>query len=257
MKLDAIVTRNTTKTPIIFLHSYPQSAAMWSSQIQEFSEDHQTIAVNFPGYGNSEEPRNGMTVESVAAYIIETLEFEKVSGAIFMGCSMGGYVLFELWRQKPEMIKACIFCDTRAEADTDEGRKNRLAQIEKIRVEGTEFIVEGTPKNLLSEDTVANNPEVVQQVRLWAATPQDSVIICTLQMLADRPDSLSTISTITVPSLVIVGENDMVTPVESAKIIAGGIPNAELVIIPKAGHLSPIESPSEVNKAIRNFIKTL
>lgn len=256
MKLNAEIIGNGPKTPLVFLHSFPQNAKMWAELQEKLSDDRQTIALDFPGYGKTPPSPTGMTVKSVAEDIIETLRSLEINSAIFIGCSMGGYVIFELIRRNPELVAGLILCDTRAEADSEEARDNRLKQIEKIQNDGTDFMVEATPKNLLSDHTRETNPALVEQIKLWTATPEDTTIIKTLEMLAQRPDSVETLKEITVPALILVGENDKVTPVSAAETIAHGITDSKLKIIPRAGHLSPVEEPAEVLIHIKQFINT-
>jgi pimeloyl-ACP methyl ester carboxylesterase len=240
--------------PVVLLHPFPLNARFWSNQLSGLSRQRHIIALNFRGYGATRvESGDEFSVERFAGDIRKSMNTAQVPKAIFVGCSMGGYVLFELWRQAPELVGGMVFIDTRAEADTPQAHAKRMDLIEHVRNTGTADLPD-IAEGFLSETTRQTRADVVNDVRNWAAEPSCDVIIKTIEMLARRPDSTSTLATITVPTLVIVGEEDQVTPPDAAVHIADGIEDAQLVRIPDAGHLSPIETPHLVNKAISEFI---
>ncbi|MBX7245489.1 MAG: alpha/beta hydrolase [Candidatus Sumerlaeaceae bacterium] len=243
--------------PIVFLHAFPTQSAMWDSQLSGLSGLADLHAVDFRGYGKTNAPEGEpFSFGAYADDVRETLEHLGVNKAVLCGCSMGGYTMFEIWRRNPATVAGMILCDTRAEADTPEGRAKRTAQVEQIRMEGGAFMADATVQNLLCDLTRATRPQVVAKVRQWALNTPDSVYIRTLEALANRTDFTATLSTITVPTLVLVGAEDQVTPLASAQIITEGIPGSKLEIIPDAGHLSPLENPEPVNAAIRMFLRS-
>lgn len=254
MKLSYLQQGFGAELPLVLLHPFPLNARFWSNQLAGFSRTRHVIAPYFRGFGALPiEPEDEISIERFAGDIQKTLKSAQISKAVFAGCSLGGYVLFELWRQAPEVVAGFIFADTRAEADSDEARGKRRDLIEKIREVGTADLPD-IAAGFLSEKTRQARPSVENDVRAWAKEPSCNVIIKSVEMLANRPDSVPTLATIDVPTLVLVGEEDQVTPPDAAAVIADNIKDASLVTIPDAGHLSPLENPVAVNAAIAEFL---
>jgi len=257
MKLSYLQQGFGSNFPLVLLHPYPLNAHFWKNQLSGISRQRHVIAPNFRGYGATPaDAGDHFSVEMFASDVRKTLHNLKIPKAVFAGCSLGGYVLFELWRQDPDLIAGMAFIDTRAEADTEEGRAKRMDSIQKIRETGNAMIPD-VAAGLLSETTRKARPDVEREVKSWAAKPDCDTLIKSIELLAKRPDSQATLPTIDVPTLVVVGEEDTVTPVSSAEIIANGVENGSLVKIPEAGHLSPLENPLAVNQALSEFLPTI
>lgn len=255
MLLASDVTGNihAESIPIVFLHAFPLSGLMWRNQI--LITGRTCVTLDFRGYGKSiSEGTEEFSIPLFARDVLETVNALGVKRAIFAGCSMGGYTIFELWRQAKETIAGMVLIDTKAEDDTQEGKQKRFAQIEKIRSEGGAFMPQFVVDNLMSPSAPERQPQLVNEVKAWVAQVPDRVVIRTLEALASRADSGDTLKEISVPALVVVGDEDKVTPVENARRIATEIPNATLTIVPGAGHLTPIESPEVVNEALVRFL---
>lgn len=242
--------------PIVCLHAFPVYSHMYWQQVEHLSDQHRILALNFRGYGASAGSfsPDSFNVTQFALDVRDTLREIDIPRAVFVGCSMGGYVLFELWRREPELIAGMVLADTKAEADTEQERAGRYERIEKIKAEGTAGLPDSTA-GMLSDKTRSERGQVEVMVRDWATQPTAETITSTLDMLAKRPDSIATLATINVPTLVLVGENDKVTPLANAQTIHEGIVGSTLQVIPAAGHLSPLERPEETNDAIRHFLK--
>lgn len=255
MKLSYLQQGFGSGLPLILLHPYPLNSRFWSNQLSALSKTRHVIAPNFRGYGATRaEPQDDFTIARFAADVRNTLATAQVPKAIFAGCSMGGYVLFELWRQAPELVAAMVLLDTKAEPDDDAALATRRELIENVRAVGTADMPE-TAAGLLSELTRETKPGVVRDVRAWAEEPSCTTIIRTLEMLANRPDSQPTLATINVPTLIMVGENDTVAPPDGAVRIQNSIKDAQLEIIPNAGHLAALENPAAVNAAFLKFLQ--
>lgn len=169
---------------------------------------------------------------------------------------MGGYVAFAFWRRHPERVRALVLFDTRADADTPDGRANRDAAIARVQSDGAEAFAREQMQRLLAPASLANDQLAGRALAMMAAAPVAGTI-ATLQALRDRPDSLPTLPSISVPTLILGGEQDQVTPPPVLKVMAEGIPGARLLIVPNAGHLSPMEQPRTVNRALRTFLANL
>jgi 3-oxoadipate enol-lactonase len=257
MKLAYLSQGSSTsgKAPLVLLHAYPLDSRMWRHQVEYFSPRRQVLALDLRGYGGSQDyGSDPFTIAHYAADVLETLDAAGIEKAVFAGCSMGGYTIFELWRRAPQRFSAMILADTRAEADDEAGREKRRQQINIIQQRGTSFLPGFVEDNQLSPHTRDDHRELVAEVRSWAEQAAPGALTRTIQMLADRPDNTATLPTITVPTLVLVGEDDKVTPVSMARTIAGGIPGAKMQTIARAGHLSPLENPKEFNHAVEAFL---
>ena len=176
---------------------------------------------------------------------------------ILGGLSMGGYTALAFARLFPESLRALILCDTRAEADTEEGKAGRDKMIASAQSEGAAPVVEQMLPKLLGETTRKDHADVMESVRTLALKQTPTAIANALRALRDRPDSLDLLPQIKVPTLVVVGEEDTITPLSMAQTLADKIPNAELAIIPRAGHLSNIEQPETFNRVVREFCRSL
>lgn len=246
---------DSTKPALVLLHPYPVNSNFWAEQVDAFSDSWQVVCPDFRGYGESpaDAPAEPFSVQQYATDILETLTDLKITHAVFGGCSMGGYVLFELWRQRPSIFRGIILADTRAEADTSEARAKRDDTIATITEIGTANLPE-TATGMLSPVTRETKPDVVKNVRQMASNLDKTVITSTLAMLRDRPDSLATLPTINVPTLILVGEHDTVTPLDAAETMHRQIVNSRMAIVPQSGHYSPLENPDFVNPVIRKFL---
>ncbi|MGI8908769.1 MAG: alpha/beta fold hydrolase [Candidatus Sumerlaeaceae bacterium] len=257
MKLSCVCKgpASSTGAPLVLLHAYPLDSRMWRSQVEHFSGSRRVAALDFRGYGKSTDYGNDPFSMSVYAQdVLETLDGLGIQKAVIAGCSMGGYTIFELWRRAPERFAAMILCDTRADADDEAGREKRMQQIRIVQQKGTGFLPGFVEENQMSPHTREQNRALVDEVKGWAAGATAGAVVRTIQMLADRPDSISTLGTVSVPTLVVVGEDDKVTPVGMAHVIAEGIRGARLETVPKAGHLSPLENPGAVNVAMAELL---
>jgi len=254
MKLSYLQQGFGSRLPLVLLHPYPLNARFWSNQLSGLSKDRHVIAPNFRGYGSSSaDGPDEFTVERFASDVRKTLHTAQIPKAIFAGCSMGGYVLFELWRQAPELIDSMILADTKADADTDAAKARRLETIENVKKVGTVELPD-TVAGFLSDATKTNCPSVEREVRMWASEAKAETVTKSLQMLVNRPDSTPTLSTINVPTLILVGEEDKITPPDDARKMETIIADASMVVVPNAGHLSPLENPRVVNEAITEFL---
>lgn len=255
MKLSYLQQGFGSGLPLVLLHPYPLNSRFWSNQLSALSKKRHVIAPHFRGYGATRvEQQDEFTIARFATDVRNTLATAQVPKAVFAGCSMGGYVLFELWRQEPELVAGMVLIDTKAGQDDDDLRIKRRELIEKVRAVGTADLPDAII-TLLSEVTRETKPGVVRDVRAWAEEPSCVTIIKTLEMLLSRPDSQPTLATIDVPTLILVGENDPITSPEVAAQMCDSIKDARMEIIPGAGHLAPLENPAAVNAALANFLQ--
>src|SRR5829696_2674840 len=225
---------------VLLLHAFPLDARMWDETRTELGEL-AVVAPTLPPEGG------GRTLSGWAGAVLGLVEGDLVP----VGVSMGGYLAFELWRQAPERISGLLFSDTRAGPETDEGRAGRERTIGLIREQGaTGLWTEMEPKLF----SAAAGPEVVERARsLVLGRDPDDLVTC-VEAIRDRPDSRAILPTIDVPTLVLVGEKDELTPPPEAAAIASGIRGAKLVTIPESGHLPPLERPGAFLASVRALL---
>lgn len=227
---------------LLLLHAFPLDARMWEEQVPVFEQaaGYEVIAPSLPGA----EPDASLT--SWAGRILELLPGDFIP----VGISMGGYLAFELWRQAPKRIPALVLADTRANADDEDGRAARDETIRVLREEGFDVFWEGLAPKLFSAGASA---EIVERARTIAAEQSIESLVATVEALRDRFDSTSTLADIDVPALVLVGEEDALTPPLAAKEIVTGLVEGRYVEF-SAGHLSPLERPAEFNEEVLLFL---
>jgi pimeloyl-ACP methyl ester carboxylesterase len=236
--------------PLLLIHGFPLDLTMWTDQAA-LAAELRLIRFDLPGFGAG--PPAERFDQSMAGYAdaaCAALDQVGVKRAAACGLSMGGYILFELWRRHPERISALVFADTRAEADTPEGRQARLDGIAKLRGGRRQELLEGYLPKLLAPASLAR-PAIVERVRAMSSAASDAGIVAALQAMHDRPDSTPVLATIRVPTLIVVGAEDALTPPAMARVIHRGVAGSKLVEIPGAGHLAPLENPEAFNRALR------
>ena len=243
--------------PVVLLHAFPLNRTMWEPQIPAFARRVRVISVDLRGHGESDSFGGEVTLADFADDVIGLLDHLHIRTAVFTGLSMGGYTLFALYRRYRERVNALVLADTKAQADTAEGRAGRFEMIRTADAKGSGAIADIMLPRLLSPDSVSHNTPVVERVRsIITATPAET-ITADLRAMAERPDSVDLLPSISSPTLVVVGELDQGTPPADARLMAERIPGARLVIIPKAGHLSNLEQPEAFNQALLTFVDAL
>src|SRR5215207_2207170 len=245
-------------TPVVVLvHGYPLNRSMWDPQLGSLrAGGARVIAPDLRGYGASDAgPPGALTMEQHADDLAALLDRLDINDPIvFVGLSMGGYVGFAFWRRHRQRVRAFVLMDTRASADTDEARRNRLALAERAESLGTsEPAIEAMLPRLLSPHLRAGSiPE-----RLVAGMMRGNsarAVADGARGLAARPDSLELLPSIDVPTLIVVGEHDQLTPPSDSERMLRALPNARLVTIDQAGHMSNLENPEAVNAAVLEFV---
>ena len=246
-----------TGLPIVFLHAFPLNRTMWAAQEKALSSQFRIITIDLRGHGESDAPLWRYTLEQSADDVNALLDHLAIQRALFVGLSMGGYILFALYRKYAARMKGLILADTRALTDTSEGNEGRFQMAQTAYKQGPSAIADIMLPKLLSPSTVQTKPDLVQQVRAMIEGNQISGIAGDLMAMAERPDSVPLLSQITCPTQIIVGELDQATPPSDAKLMADQIPNAQLAIIPGAAHLANLEQPEAFNQIVAAFATEL
>ena len=242
---------------LVLLHAFPLDASMWRDQIGVLAEKFRVIAPDLPGFGGSAVSA-GLSIDSIADVVAELLDHLGVNErVIVVGLSMGGYAALAFARLYPQRVRALVLADTKADPDDADGRAARDKMIQLVTDQGPAAVIEQMLPKMLAPATAERHPEVVRYVRETAAGQKAEGIVAALKALRDRPDARPGLGHVSFPTLVIVGEADAITPSEKAQDLAGQIPNARLVTIPDAGHLSNLENPVAFAAAVREFLDGL
>jgi len=238
---------------VILLHPFPLNHHFWDAIVPSLSERYRMITPDLRGHGDSELGHETATMEKYAGDLLRLCEAERLSKAVFVGVSIGGYALFEFWRRHPERFAGLVLSNTRASADDEEGRANRLRMADQVLRDGTGAFIEDMLGKLLGSTTRAERPEVVETARRMMQAMSAEDIAGVQRGMADRPDSIQTLSTIDVPTMVIAGEED-IPPLSAAELMRDRIAGSTLHIIPKAGHYAALERPEEYARLLRGFV---
>lgn len=242
--------------PLVLLHAFPLSSEMWRPQLDALSDAARVIAPDLPGFGASA-PLPGMTIEDVADVVAESLAALGVSEPVVLGgLSMGGYAAFAFARRHPDRLRGLILADTKPEPDDDTAKANRdklLAGLEGGTLTAAGVVEQMLPK-LLGDRTRADRPDIVAEVRRIGSAQSAGGVVAAVRALRDRPDSVPGLGNIRVPTLILVGEQDAVTPPAGAQATAARIAGSRLVVIPGAGHLSNLEEAEAFNAAVQEFL---
>jgi len=250
---------DTSLRPYVLLHAFPLGANMWEPQMRRIPSGWRLITPDLRGFGGSTELDSlaALSVGDYADDIADLLEELSVDRAVIGGLSMGGYAALALVQSRPEMVEALILADTRAGADTPEARANRRNMLAIVDREGPSGVALEMMPRLLCKTTLETNPTAEATVRRLIKQQSPVAIRGAIHRMMHRPDSTPLLAGINVPTLVIAGAEDVLTPVAEAERIAGAIAGATLTIIPDAGHLSNLEQPEAFNDALASFFARL
>jgi len=230
---------------IVLLHAFPMSSAMWEPQLAAL-KDYSVLTPDLRGFGAAPLTAPWL-IEHAAADILASFE----GPAVFVGLSMGGYVALQIAASAPERVKGLVLCDTRAEPDANENKAKRAAAIDFVRKNGVEAFL----APFLKDSVHAQSAMGLLHSVASKASPE--AVMAALAALAARPDAVPGLSKIKVPTAVIVGSQDKITPLPMSEAMRAKIPGAELHIIPDAGHFSNAENPAAFNERLLSFLKRL
>ena len=237
---------------LVLLHAFPVDRTMWDREVKALADAASPIvAPSFPGFGRSELPPRQPTLDDYADAVVAVMDAARVERAAIAGCSMGGYVALALWRRHRGRVAGLALIDTKADADTTEAAQNRTRLAGSLRAHGIDALLRQPPKWL--RDGSPLWPDLKERIRTQdvEAVAQASIA------MGGRPDSNPDLPTIDVPTAVIVGEADALTPLDRSTAMADAIPDASLSVLPDAGHLSNLEAPEAFDRAVRAWLKRI
>jgi pimeloyl-ACP methyl ester carboxylesterase len=252
--LKVFLSGSNNLKPIVFIHGFPYDHLMWKDQFDEFSKNYLCVSYDIRGLGESPAGNGQFTMEAFVddlEIIIDELMLER---PVLCGLSMGGYISLRAMERFQNKFSALILCDTKSEADNNEGKLKRAAAIKQINSGKFDEFIEAFVLNCFGEKFVnGNDAEYRSVVDRSKKNNPVGVKGCLLAMLG-RTDTTASLSNIKIPTLVIGGSEDNLTPPDVMMSMADKIPNAKFVLVEDAGHMTPIENPNAVNKAIKDFL---
>lgn len=238
-------------TDVLLLHAYPLNRHMWDAQAEFLTRiGRRVITPDYAGFGGS-----GLPDEETIGDMAEQVLSNVGEPVVIVGCSMGGYVLMEIIRRRPDLVAGAIFVDTKPTADTDEARANRLAIADAVSAAGnTEALADQMIPLLLGKTTRENKPEVVQQVREWILAADPKAAAAAQRAMAQRPDSRPTLSSYEGPAVVVWGAEDTMSPTAEQEQFFAVMPQAVGREIGGCGHLPSVEEPQALNDILLDTI---
>jgi pimeloyl-ACP methyl ester carboxylesterase len=242
-----------TGLPVLFAHAFPLNRTMWAPQVSALVERCRCVTPDFRGFGEST-AQGPYTMAQYADDLAALLDHLRIDQVVLAGCSMGGYVAFAFWSRHPKLVRALVLADTRAGADTDEGRGRRRQLIEVARTEGSVAVANLQIASLVGKTTREKQPDTYDGVHRVMAQAKPDAIVGALEAMMSRPDSTALLATISVPTLIVVGEEDVPTPVKESRAMHSQIPGSRLEIIAHAGHLANMERPAAFNHVLTEFL---
>jgi pimeloyl-ACP methyl ester carboxylesterase len=239
---------------LVLLHAFPLNARMWEPQLGLAAQGWRVVAPQLRGFdGGAGDPAT-TSVDEYAGDVVDLLDTLHITEAVFLGLSMGGYVTFALLRLAPSYVRGVILADTRPQADAPEAVEGRKKMLQLLSRDGPGALVQEMLPRLLGSSTMAKQPEIGERVRALALSNPPEAIAGALRALMTRPDSTALLGSIHVPALVVVGEEDVITPPVLSEEMHREIAGSELVRIPAAGHLASLEQPGSFNSAVAAFL---
>jgi pimeloyl-ACP methyl ester carboxylesterase len=245
-------------TPLLLIHGFPLSKKMWEPQLQSLSLNANVLAPDLRGHGESEPVAGPYSMDLLADDYISFLDALEIEQPVVVcGHSMGGYITLAMYRRHPDRIRGLILAATRAGADSPDGKASRENAIAKAKEEGPAAIASAMLPKMMSPTTYQSNPDLVEQVDNLMSNTSLQGIVGALEAMKERPDSTPMLAKITVPTLIIHGEDDQLIPSQEAQSMHTSIADSNLYLISNAGHLPNLEQPDRFNQIVKGFTENL
>lgn len=242
---------------VIFCHGFPFDHRMWDLQVNEFSKKYFCVTYDIRGLGKSPAGDGQFTIEMFADDLFDVIDQLNLKKPVLCGLSMGGYISLRAIEKNQDTFSALILCDTKSAADNNEAKIKRAEGVKKINRDGVEKFVNEFVPNCFAEETIKNKKEIYEDTLNGALKSSSAGVKGCLIAMAGRTDTTEYLSKIKIPTLVICGEKDKLTPPDIMKEMSEKIPVSEFHIIPNAGHLSPLENAEVVNEIMKEFLNRL
>lgn len=243
--------------PVVLLHGFPHSAELWTPQRAALGGNYRVIAPDLRGHGRSDLPHGAVSIDLYADDVVALMDELGIGEATVGGLSMGGYVLMALLRRRPDRVRAVMLMATKAPGDTEAGKQARNDMIALAQEEGAGAVADRMLPRMVTARTRAENPDLVEFVRSMMAATSVEGIVAAQSAMRDRPDSTPTLAGLQLPALILVGQEDELTPPAEAEAMHRAIAGSRLEVIPDAAHVLNLEQPEAVNSAILGFLEEL
>jgi len=243
--------------PIIFLHGFPFDKSMWKGQLDSLKSSNRLIAIDIRGFGKSTDEETPLSIDLFCDDLISFMDKLNIKKAVVCGLSMGGFISLNAVKRFPERFEALILCDTQCIADTAEVKENRYKAIEQINLDGADEFNEKFIKSVFHRNSLADKKELVENLRSIVFANSKEILAAGLIALAERSETCSSLDAIHIPTLIICGREDNVTPLVQSEFMHKHIVGSILKIIDNAGHVSNLEHPDEFNTYILDFLNSL
>lgn len=244
--------------PLVLLHAFPLSSAMWAAQRAELAPTCRVVTPDLRGFGASPLGDDSPSLDHMADDVAALLDARGIDRAVIGGLSMGGYVLMAMLRRHPDRVSAAVFADTKATADNPAARANRERIAATVVAQAApRVLLDDVLPTLVGSTTKNNRTTVLDHVRTLVRAAPPHAVAWAQRAMASRPDSFDTLRATQLPTLVLVGEEDELAPPAEAEAMAAALPDARLTAILGAGHLSAVEAPDLFNEAVRDFVAAL
>ncbi len=254
IRLHYIDVGTSQKPPVVLIHGFPFSMEMWNPQIELLKSDYRVIAYDVRGHGNSDDGDGQYTVEFFVDDLIALLDYLKIAKATLCGLSMGGYIALRAMERNPERVASLVLCDTGPQADSNEVKIRRAGNMKSVKANGVKTFAEGFVKAVFAPESFGKRPNEVEAIRRIIESNSEIGICGTLLALACRTDTTDSLDLIRIPTLIMVGEEDKVTPPKLSELMDSKISGSEIHILKNAAHLSNLENPEEFNKYLSEFL---
>lgn len=242
--------------PVLFLHGFPHNRSLWAPQLGALAAPARTIAMDLRGFGESDlgEAAGMDGYADDAAALLDVLGLDRV---VVVGLSMGGYAACAFWRRHRHRVRAMVLCDTRGTADTPEWQVALVAMQNTARDKGSTAVANQMITGMVGRTTRDKHPELVDELHRMMSLAPTAAVVNALEALKTRPDSMPTLASIDVPTLIVVGEEDVITPVKDARAMHLAVAGSRLEVIAHAGHVSNLERPATFNHVLSEFLISL
>ncbi len=241
--------------PVLFLHGFPFDQTMWKGQLMAVGRTHRAISYDIRGHGKSDVGDGQYMIEGHVEDLVAMLDHLGVKRTVIVGLSMGGYIALRALEKYPHRFIAAVLCNTRSEADSNEGKQKRYAGATLDKNEGSQAFADGFVGALFSPGSLKSNQKEKDEIRRIIAGTSPLSIAGTLIALAARTDTTASLASIKVPTLIMVGEFDQLTPPAASEAMHERIPGSQLFIVPGAAHMSNLENPEFFNEKLLQFLK--
>lgn len=255
--LNVIEHGEENKQSIVFVHAFPLNLKMWNPQVEALKNNYRVIVYDNRSFGLSNDDTDSLTIDSHVDDLFNIIDSLKLNKPVLCGLSMGGYIALRAVERSQDTFKGVILCDTRSFADDNSGKIKRGEQIRQIKRGGRKIFDEEFVKNTVSPKTLEGKKTIVDLIIGIINEQKDSAVMGALLTMAARTDTTEYLENIKLSALVVVGEDDKLTPASPSRLMNAKIRNSTMSIIPEAGHFSNIENAEKFNSEIQKFLKSI